>query len=361
MSPAKAPVVGVDVRRNTWAPQYGISRYQRNLLTAMLALAPSDLTVAPIDLEGSDVWQTAVVLRTRAGHSMADRMLQEQVDMRRLHGTVALLHLPWYEGPLLPRVPHVVSVLDLDTLTGRAGYRWRFRGYYNTLLRAYVRSARLVITPSETTAEILRRRWPRQRYVVTLLGIDPVFSPDRSPLAIVPGRRVVLYTGGYGPRKRIDDLLTAFDLIAANRDDVDLVMSGTPPPEVLAAIGRSAARTRVHVTGYLGDDELADLYVRASLAVYPTTLEGFGFPVVEAFASGTPVVATRAGSVAEIAGPAGRLVGIGDSDALAAAMLDVLDDATTQEAMRAAGLARAREFSWEAAARGTLDAYRAAL
>ena len=361
MNPAKPPVVGVDVRRNTWAPQYGISRYQRNLLTAMLALAPTDLTIAPVDLEGSDLWPSGAVLRTRAGHSMADRMLQEQVDMRRLRGAVGLLHLPWYEGPLLPRVPHVVSVLDLDTLTGRAGYRWRFRGYYNTLLRAYVRSARLVIAPSETTAEILRQRWPRQRYVVTVLGVDPVFSPHRAPLAIVPGRRVVLYTGGYGGRKRIDDLLTAFGRVADNRDDVDLVMSGTAPPEVLAAIGRSPARTRVHVTGYLDDDDLADLYVRASLAVYPTTLEGFGFPVVEAFASGTPVIATRAGSVAEIAGQAGRLVDIGDSDALAAAMLDILDDTATQDAMRAAGLARAREFSWETAARRTLDAYRAAL
>ena len=361
MSPAGTPVVGVDVRRNTWAPQYGISRYQRNLLTAMLALAPSDLTVAAIDLEGSDAWQTGAVLRTRAGHSMADRMLQEQVDMRRLRGTVELLHLPWYEGPLLPRVPHVVSVLDLDTLTGRAGYRWRFRSYYNTLLRAYVHSARLIIAPSEATAETLRRRWPRQRYVVTLLGIDPVFSPERRPLAILPGRRVVLYTGGYGARKRTDDLLAAFGRVAANRDDVDLVMSGTPPPEVLAAIGRSPARTRVHVTGYLDDDALANLYVRASLAVYPTTLEGFGFPVVEAFASGTPVVATRAGSVAEIAGQAGRLVAIGDSDALGAAMFDVLDDPATQQAMRAAGLARAREFSWETTARRTLDAYRAAL
>lgn len=355
------PTIGIDLRRNSWAPQYGISRYARNLLTAIRELSPTDLKVVPVDLAGSRVWKPGHVLQTRPGHSMADRIMQEQIDMRRMRRSMDLLHLPWYEGPLLPAAPHVVSVLDLDTLHGRAGYRRRFRAYYNTLLRAYIRTARLIIAPSEATAEALRERWPRQRYAVALLGVDPIFSPHRDRLPIAGDQQVVLYTGGYGPRKRIDDLLSAFGRVARVRGDVDLVLSGMAPPETLVAIRRSGAAARIHVTGYLDDGQLADLYVRASLAVYPSSLEGFGFPVVEAFASGTPVVATGVGSIPELAGSAARLVPPGNVDALATAMLDVLGDPPTAARMRTAGLVRAQAFDWTSTARKTLDAYRAAL
>jgi len=361
MSRLGRPVVGIDLRRNAWAPQYGISRYARNLLIAMHALAPPDLDVVPIDIAGSGVWDPGPVLRTRPRHSMTARMLQEQVDMRRMRRRLDLIHLPWYEGPLMPATPHVVSVLDLDTIDGRATYNWRFRAYYNTLLRAYLRTARIIITPSQATTDALRERWPRPRYVTVPLGVDPIFSPDREPLRIAGEQRVVLYTGGYGPRKRIDDLLTAFGHIAKAHGDVDLVLSGAAPVEFLDAIARSSHPDRVHVTGYLTDAQMADLYVRASVVLYPTTLEGFGFPVVEAFASGTPVVATSVGSIPEIAGDVAWLVPMGDAQALTTAALTVLEDEAAAARMRAAGLARALTFDWASTAALTLDAYRAAM
>jgi glycosyltransferase involved in cell wall biosynthesis len=355
-----SPSVAIDVRRATWAPQAGIARYSRCLVDAMLALEPSDLEVRPLDIAGSGRWQRARVIRIGRGHHFAQRFVQEQVAMVRISRGVDLLHLPWFEGPILPGCPLVVNVHDLETLEYARSYSLRFRAYYNALLRIYVRTARRIIVPSKATLTAVGSRWPHGRYVLVPYGVDPLFEEP------VEGARdeedpYILYSGGFGPRKRLGDLLDAFDRIAEAERHVRLVIVGTAPKDVVRAVARSAAGDRIDLVGYVEDLELVRLYRSASVVAYPSVLEGFGFPVVEAFATETPVVATASGSIPEIVGEAGLLVQPKSPVDLAEALLAVLRDRTLAARLAAAGRKRVGLYRWSETARRTLAVYREAL
>jgi glycosyltransferase involved in cell wall biosynthesis len=326
----------------------------------MLALEPSDFEFRPLDLAGSVRWQNADVISVGRGHHFAQRFVQEQVAMARISRGLDLLHLPWYEGPVRPGCPLVVNVHDLDTIEHPEGYSLRFRAYYNSLLRLYVRTARRIIVPSRATLEAVGSRWPCGRYVLVPYGVDPVFEESVEGLPDA-AYRYILYSGGFGLRKRVGDLLAAFDQVAEVERHVRLVIVGTPPRDVLQAVARSTARDRIELTGYVEDRKLVGLYRSAAVVAYPSLLEGFGFPVVEAFASGTPVVATRSGSIPEIGGEACLLVEPESPGELADAILAVLRDCALTARLVAAGNERVSRYRWSETARRTLAAYREAL
>jgi glycosyltransferase involved in cell wall biosynthesis len=349
----------LDVRRATWRPHLGISRYARALLNAIGGLKPADLRIAPVDLAGSAEWSDLEPVEVRGNQSFVGRMAQEQVSMALATRHADLLHLPWYEGPALPRCPLVVSVHDTDTVDRPRGHRWRFRAYYNSLLRIYVRTARRILVPSQASMDALESRWPGRPYVLVPLAVDEVFVPQ--PGGGKPRSPVVLYSGGFEQRKRLPDLLAAFDEIAQREPDVRLVITGEPDEEALRGVKSAKAGDRIDLVGRVDEPSLAELYRTAAVVAYPSEREGFGFPVLEGFASGTPVVACDSGSVPEVAGGAALLVPPRSPRDLADALHSVLTDSAVAERLRAAGLQRARAFSWERTARLTLDAYREAL
>lgn len=357
-----ARIVAVDARRNTWAPQYGLSRYARSLIRGVRALDPPDLGVRPIDIAGSRIWEDDRPMFVREGHGLGRRLLQEQVDIPRRASEYDLLHLCWHEGPVRPRRPHVVAVHDLDPIENPHHYRPRFRAYYSSLLHIYVRSAARIVVSSEATAEALTTRWPRARSVVIPLGVDPVFTQAGPGYpAIDPSLRVIAYTGGYNPRKRLPDVVAAFERIAVARENVVLLLTGAPPPGVRELLATSPAATHIVLTGTLDDLTLASVYRSADVIVYASELEGFGFPVLEAFASGTPVVATSSGSIPELAGDAAVLTEVGDVLALEQGIARLLDDEDAAGASRRAGLERAQLYTWERTAQATLECWRSVL
>jgi alpha-1,3-rhamnosyl/mannosyltransferase len=124
--------------------------------------------------------------------------------------------------------------------------------------------------------------------------------------------------------------------------------------EVMAAVERLGLTSRVQLCGYVPQSELAGLYRGADCMMFPSRYEGFGLPVLEAMASGTPVVATTAGAIPEVAGDAAVLVPTGDSEALADGVQKAL---ANREQLVAAGLERARRFQWGEVARRTLAVY----
>jgi glycosyltransferase involved in cell wall biosynthesis len=351
--------VAIDLRRASWRPELGLSRYARSLLNAMLELRPADVRFAPVDLAGSERWLPENPILLPSGRGFARRAWQDQVSMLVATRTADLLHLPWYEGPLHPVCPWVVSVFDLDTIVNPHSYRWRFRAYYNTLLRAHVRRARAVIVSSWATRAALEDRWPNPRYVVIPLGVDSVFFERPEPQATADAP-YILYTGGFSARKRLDDLFEAFDQVSEAERDVRLTLTGDGPAEVRHAAAKHRSASRIRFTGRVSDERLAELYRQAEAVVYPSALEGFGFPVVEAFASGTPVVATAAGSIPEVAGDAAYLVPPERPTELADALLEVLGNAGLRDRLTAAGHLRAQKFTWSEAAGRTLDVYREA-
>lgn len=220
-----------------------------------------------------------------------------------------------------------------------------------------VRRAAVVLTVSEWTKRDLTRLYglDPDRVVVTYNGVDPDFTPDGPRPS---GRPYLLFVGALRSRK---DPVSAVDALARLGGDLRMVMVGPPRGEeraVAEAVARHGLASRVELRGHVGRAELAALYRGAQCLVLPTRFEGFGLPIVEAMASGTPVVSTTAGAVPEIAGEAAVLVAPGDPAALAAGIRRAVAE---RDRLVEAGLQRARRFSWQRLAETTLGAYERAL
>ncbi|HZR82450.1 MAG TPA: glycosyltransferase family 1 protein [Candidatus Binatia bacterium] len=277
------------------------------------------------------------------------------------------------DAPAWVGVPSLVTVHDvfLHRLPREPGARppFRFR-VARALERLAIRRAARLVVPSRVTAHELAETLgvPAAKIAVipyaARAGFDP--APVESDAAVrsrlrLP-ERYLLHPGGADARKRLPELVAAFDAVA--RDDAGLhlvlagpVATGTGAPPVLSAIASARARDRIALPGVLDDRDMPAVYRGALAVVLATRHEGFGFPVVEAFASGVPVVATAAPAIAEIASDAARLVPVDRTDALADAIRDVLRDPALAAELRARGLRRAAQHRWSVAASETLQIY----
>jgi glycosyltransferase involved in cell wall biosynthesis len=255
--------------------------------------------------------------------------------------------------PPLYRAQCVLTVQDLSFETTRGVMGTRDRVMFRRVKPSAKRAAR-VLTGSEQTREDLVERYgiDRAKVVLTPYGVDPAFTPD-GPAP--NGSPYALFVSALHARK---DPLSAVEALALLPGDMRLVMVG-PDKGLGGAIRERSARLglaeRVDLRGHVSKDELAALYRGAQCLVFPSRYEGFGLPIVEAMASGTPVVTTDAGATTEVAGDAAVIVEPGDPCALAGGIERALAD---RERLVVAGLERARRYSWAETARLTLAVYR---
>lgn len=277
------------------------------------------------------------------------------------HSSIDVLHSPSFFTPLAPtRARHAVTVHDLTFFSlPHTHSRLRRSLAFRAGVRASIRRADLVIVPSQATADDVRRlvpTFPAAAIRVVPLGVAPRFHP-RAPTAIAPvlarfglTRPYLLHVGTLEPRKNLLTLLDAYRaLLAAGRTDHDLVLVGRTAwgdDSLRRSLATPELAGRVHQTGYVPDDDLSALYAGASLFVFPSFYEGFGLPPLEAMACGTPVLASSAGALAETL--AGAAVQVDPNPAtIGTAVARLLDDAVALARLRAAGLERAAQFSWE--------------
>ena len=208
------------------------------------------------------------------------------------------------------------------------------------------------------------------RVLVAPNGVDARFSPDTPAQSTTFRReralpeRFWLYLGTLEPRKNLLVLLRAFARwrqIASPLDQgVHLVLAGGKGwyyDTIFAEVAALGLTEFVHFPGFVPDDELPAWYRAAELFVYPSRYEGFGLPVVEAMACGTPVICSNAPGVREVASDAAIQVPADDVDAWVAALSLAATQPALRAALRTAGLARARQFTWENAASVTIEAY----
>jgi glycosyltransferase involved in cell wall biosynthesis len=249
-----------------------------------------------------------------------------------------------YALPLRSPCPVVVTVHDLSFARDPGLMSRKDRFVFRRIVPRAARRAARVLTVSERSRADLVELYgvPEERVVVTPNGVDPAFHPA-SHARREPGE-YVLAVGAIQARK---DQLAA--LAAADAVGLPLVVAG---PEKDAALADELRRRGARLEGYVDIEQLADLYREAACLVQPSRFEGFGLPVVEAMASGIPVVVVRDSALEEVAGDAAMVV---ERDELADGVRRALAD---RDRLVAAGLERARSFSWRRAAERTLAVYR---
>jgi len=226
-----------------------------------------------------------------------------------------------------------------------------------------VRRVRHVVVDSAFIAGELAAllRAPRERFTVVGAGVASRFAPRPPDVVntvrrryVRPGQRLLLHVGHTQPRKNLPTLLQALALLRQQGLDVVLVQVGGGETRELRELREAGV---AYCTGPVPDRELPPLYSAADVFVFPSFYEGFGLPVLEAMACGTPVVAARAASLPEVVGDAGLLVDPHSPEELAHAIARVLgDDALTHE-LRQRGIERAHEFTWQRAAVRLMDVY----
>ncbi len=284
-----------------------------------------------------------------------------------------LCHFTNFLGPYFTRTPYVVTFHDMTLELLPQCHTWKKRALTRALSPSIARGARLVITPSESAKRDLSRLLaiPEGKIRAIPHAPDGQFLPrrDRESMERIETRYgirrpYVLYVGTLEPRKNLTRAVTAFSRIASRYKEHSLYLAGElgwRSHELLRALAALPNRDRIRRLGYVAEEDLAALYSNADLFVYPSLYEGFGFPVVEAMACGTPVVTSSTSSLAEIADGAALLVDPLDTSAIAEAMDRALGDDGERGRLRLAGLARAQSFSWERSTRETLQVYEEAL
>lgn len=331
--------VAVDGRALEGGEATGVGRYIHALLGALRARGDTEVRVY-----------------SRRPPPILGPQLITPLQMRRdgqqlVHGPANAL--PLFRGQL----PGVVTVHDLAIYDHP---EWFPRGQWfatHVVVPRSIRGAEAIVCPSAATRSAVTRLFgvPRERCHVIPHGVEAIFG-ERAP---APARELVrqryrlpdrylLQVGTVQPRKNYETTLKALAHIPAS-ERLPLVAVGNYGwgyEPVVEAVNRLQLTDWVRLVGYAGLDDLPPIYQMAEAVVFPSLDEGFGIPVLEAFAAGVPLVASNAGAIPEVAGGAALLCDPLDDVTLAANLQRLLRDAALREQLVAAGRARAAQFSW---------------
>ncbi len=359
-------LIGIDASRATVPQRTGTENYSLFLIRALLRLDRRNryrlyFNAAP----ASDLFPSADNLELRC---MPFPRLWTHLRLSREMATRPpdVLFVPAHVLPIVHPRRSVVTVHDLGYLYyPQAHTRWA-RAYLRWSTCYNARSAAHIIADSRATQRDLLQHCQAapQRVSVVYPGCDSDVHRHSAAeaAAILERYRIpspyVIFVGTLQPRKNIGGLLDAFAQVATGSSAAHLAIVGKQGwlyERLYAQVRRLGLEGRVHFTGYVPQEDLDVLLQGAQVFVLPSLYEGFGLPVLEAMASGTPVICSNVSSLPEVAGDAAILVDPQDTAQLAQALERVLDDAGLRSDLAQRGLRQAKRFAWEECARQTLE------
>lgn len=305
-------------------------------------------------------------------HNRAKRLAWEQTGLPILASRykLDLLHSPHYTIPLSLACKSVVTFHDMIFFLYPEMYG-RFRQqFFTTMMRLSARRANAILTDSQSTADDLHQilGTPENKIFPVLLACDKNYQPVTDLTQVeqicasygLPSNQYFLYVGVLEPRKNIPVLLQSLRNLLDHGFKHSLVITGKKGwmfDEIFATVKRLQLDSHVIFTGYVPEEHLPYLYTGCTASIYPSLYEGFGMPVLEALACGSPVITSNISSMPEITADAALLVDPRSVDQLTAAMERMLSEGGLREKMKNQALARAAKFSWEKTAQETLEIY----
>lgn len=363
--------VAIDIRK---LHDFGIGTYIRNLLRHLARLdRENEYVLFCYPEDGASVRALAANFQTisnRSGHYS----LREQLSLplAAARAKVDVYHAPHYVLPILTPGHQVVTIHDCIHLMFPEYLPYRLgKGYARAMMYSATHRADRILTVSESSKRDILRFFPVKPEKISVIhnAIDEQFrvSPTEDAIERVRERYqltnpFVLYVGNVKPHKNVERLIEAFALLRRKATNgLKLVIIGDEISRfqtLRRAVHRHKLHKHVRFLGFVPDDTLSVLYRLAGVFVFPSLYEGFGLPPLEAMACGAPVITSNVSSLPEVVGDAALLVDPYSSEAIADAMRRVLTDSTLSSCLRAKGLARAQDFSWERSVARTLDIYR---
>ncbi len=375
--------IGIDIT-SAVRQDAGIGRFTRELIRAYLSLdlpdehilfaatggMPASVTNERLDYITGSARRSCSTCRFPLSDDWLHRLWHRArlpVPIEAMIGRVGLFHEPDFVlPPTLPRTPTVLTVHDLTFIRDAQSALPKLRRYLNRVVPRSVARATHVLADSMATKKDLIELFgtPAEKITVLYGGVDARFAPVRDPdkLAAVRARYnigsepFILGLGTLQPRKNYQRLIQAFSdlpsfgLLTSSLRLVIVGGKGWLYDSMFAQVKRLGVADRVMFPGFVDDHDLPALYSAATLFAFPSLYEGFGLPVLEAMACGTPVVTSNTSSLVEVGGDAALLVEPTNVDAIAHAMRRILQEADLRQQLVKQGFEQARQFTWDKAA-----------
>ncbi len=368
-------LIGIDASRSTAGQRTGTENYSLYLIRELLASTKGHrfrlyFNQAPPPGLFPDKTEYRVIPFTRLWTHL-------RLSWEMFRHAPDLLFVPSHVLPLVHPQCSVVTVHDLGYLYYPEAHTLSQNAYLRWSTRFNARSAAAVLADSEATRQDLVRHYqiPKEKISVVYPGRDETLLRICDPAALAGVRAryglneaYLLYVGTLHPRKNLVRLVQAFSLLvqspASNAQslipNLQLVLAGQKGwlyDEVFALVRKLGLRDRVHLTGYVPEADLAALLSGARAFVYPSLYEGFGFPVLESMACGTPVICSNVSSLPEVAGDAAIQVDPLDVEALAQALYHVISDDGLCRELVERGYRQVQRFSWQRCTRETMQVF----
>jgi len=351
----------------TLTPRYpGIGRYALGLLNALADILQDDLTTL---CHMSNPLQAAQLKRFTLSsdiRTLSDQIITPLTLTKHFSPSNVVYHSPFYIFPYLLPHPTVVTLYDLTPVLWPEGFTFLARQLYLLAHRLAATRAQHIITLSSAARNDLIQHLHIPPTKITVIPPGISSSPHASRVTRHASRVTphtsppyLLYVGINKPHKNLPRLIQAY--ASLDRATPPLLIVGpvdTRFPQTQALVEQLDLADRVRFLGHVPEAELEALYANATLFVFPSLAEGFGFPALEAMTHGTPIVCSDIPVLRELAGAAALYFNPLLSDSMASAMVEALTHSHLRADLHERGLARAKEFSWTTAAQQTVEIYR---